>query len=105
MDETDDDPIRVSRTLPTLQELHDGAVLEFEPAASMRLGDMIAIHLAGGTERTLTIESVERDDVITAAAVHARIGFVHVILIAEASSKGRRWKVEYGPGREDLDLA
>lgn len=86
MDETDDDdPIRVSRTLPTLQELHDGAVLEFEPAASMRLGDMIAIHLAGGTERTLTIESMERDDVIT-AAVHARIGFVHVNLIDEASS-------------------
>lgn len=46
---------------------------------------MIAIHLAGGTERTLTIESMERDDVIT-AAVHARIGFVHVNLIDEASS-------------------
>lgn len=61
---------------------------------------MIVAHLVDGTERTL---SIERDDAIT-AAVHTSTGFVNVHLIAEAGSKGRRWKVEHGPGRGNLDL-
>lgn len=96
-------PSKVFHTLATLNTLHDGAVLEFQREPRPKPDDMIDVHLLDGSVRTLLVEQ-DCDSGRLTVSVPVPLGYVHIDLVAEAGSKLRRWRIDYGPGREGLDL-